>query len=1196
MLTWTANTEPDLARYRVLRDGALVATVTGSTSYTDAGLTNDTTYSYSLVAVDTHGNASPASAPPVSATPTDLTPPAVPTGVREVRGDQSVALSWNANTEPDLASYRVLRDGVEIATVIGATDFTDSGLTNYTTYVYTLVAVDTHGNRSAPSAPSSSTPTDLTPPAVPTGLVATRGDGRVTLSWTANTESDLASYRVLRDGVEVATVTGSTGYLDAGLVNDRTYAYALVSVDVEGNRSAASSPAVPATPTDLTPPAMPTGFTGTSGDGQVTLTWTANTDGDLAGYVLRRDGVDVASLSGTSYTDTGLVNDRVYRYTLVAFDGHANRSAESPAVTLTPTDLSAPAVPTGLAATSGDGQVVLTWTANTESDLAGYVLRRDGVDVAAVTGTSYTDTGLVNGTTYSYTLVAVDTHGNRSAASSPSVSATPTDQTAPEAPTGLVATPGDGQVSLSWTANTEPDLASYRVLRDGVEIATVSGTSYTDAGLVNDTTYSYTLVAVDSGGNRSVPSPTVTGTPTDLTPPAAPTGLVATRGDGGATLSWTANTEPDLASYRVLRDGVEIATVTGASFTDTGLTQDTAYRYTLVAVDTHGNRSLPSTGVDVTPTDLTPPAAPTGLVATRGDGQVLLSWTANTDPDLADYVLQRDGVDIASLSGTSYPDTGLVNDQPYSYTLVAFDAHGNRSAPSPVVTATPTDLTPPAAPTGLVVTGSENHVSLSWTANTESDLASYRVLRDGVEIATVTGTTYDDTSVTQDITYRYTLVAVDTHGNRSLTSAGVDATPTDLTAPAAPADVVATAGERQVGLSWTASPESDVAGYRVLRDGVQIATSTGPSTVLTGLAPGVAVDLTVVAVDVHGNVSDPSATVTATPYDHTAPAVPTGVTGQPGNTTATISWQPVSDVDVVGYRVLRDGVQVATESGTSTTVTGLTNGTSYGFTVVAVDPYGNASAASVSVTVVPVAPAAGTVPATGSGETGGLAASRDGRFVVIGTRAPLDPSDTNTAYELYVLDRTAGAATRIAPLPANATGAGDCDQHRCARHQQRRPVRGAGHHGSAAAGRHQQPARRLPLRRHREDLGAGQRPGRGHGEPVGGRHRAAERVLHLRHEPVGGGQRGRRPGALLLRPQRPGAGGHQRRRRRLRQAHVHRCGHPGVDHGHRREPAPQRHRTGAGADPGRPVRALPGHRQQRPDGAVPQDAVRRRGR
>ncbi len=230
-------------------------------------------------------------------------------------------------------------------------------------------------------------------------------------------------------------------------------------------------------------------------------------------------------------------------------------------------------------------------------------------------------------------------------------------------------------------------------MRDGLEIAVIPAgtTAYVDAGLANDTTYSYTLAAVDNHGNRSADSAPVPATPTDLTAPAAPTGLTAVRGDGRVSLSWAANSEPDLANYRLLRDGVEVATVSGTSHVDTGLTNDTAYTYRLVAVDTHGNRSVSSSPVTATPTDLTAPTVPTGLAAVRGDQQVTLSWTANAQSDLADYRLLRDGLEIAVVAAgvTSYVDAGLTNDTTYSYTLAAVDTHGNRSADSAPVPATP---------------------------------------------------------------------------------------------------------------------------------------------------------------------------------------------------------------------------------------------------------------------------------------------------------------------------------------------------------------------------------------------------------------------------------------------------------------------------------------------------------------------------
>lgn len=94
--------------------------------------------------------------------PADTAAPAAPGGLGATGGAGSVTLTWTANTEPDLAGYRVLRDGVQIASPGKVTTFTDTGLTGATTYAYTLQAIDTSGNVSAASAPASATTTAST--------------------------------------------------------------------------------------------------------------------------------------------------------------------------------------------------------------------------------------------------------------------------------------------------------------------------------------------------------------------------------------------------------------------------------------------------------------------------------------------------------------------------------------------------------------------------------------------------------------------------------------------------------------------------------------------------------------------------------------------------------------------------------------------------------------------------------------------------------------------------------------------------------------------------------------------------------------------------------------------------------------------------------------------------------------------------
>ncbi|WP_180357733.1 fibronectin type III domain-containing protein [Streptomyces sp. NP160] len=970
--------------------------------------------------------------------------PAPPSRVDLTVLDGRLSASWPASSESSVRGYSVTATAGSTTRDFGEqqSGYTLDGLANGTAWTVSVRTVTYDSGFLGIGAQGPFTGTEArtataTPAALsPTGLAITSADRQLTLSWSAPADPTVNGYQVWSGGRQIATTSASTrSYTQTGLVNGQTYSAAVRATYSSGHVSADSASAS-GVPRDSVAPAAPTGLVATRGDGRVALSWAANSEYDLSGYRVLRGGTAVATTAaGTrSFTDTGLTNDTAYSYALQALDTSGNAStASSPAVTATPTDLTPPSVPTGLTATRGDGSVALAWTANPEGDLASYRVLRDGTAVATVTAptTTWSDTGLTNGRTYQYALQAVDTHGNASAASSPAASATPADTTPPAVPTGLAAVRGDTQVSLTWTANTEADLDGYDLFRDGVRVqGAVLGagaTSFTDTGLTNDTRYTYTLRARDHAGNSSPSSAGVSATPTDLTPPAVPSPPSAVAGDGVVSLSWTPSSESDLASYQVLRDGVVIATVTRPTTTydDRSVTNGTAYGYALAAVDTHGNASAASSpAVSATPRDLTPPAVPTGVSAARGDGRVVLSWTAGSESDLASYRVLRDGVEVAAVTvpATTYTDTGLTNDTAYQYSVAAYDAAGNGSAASsPQVSATPTDLTPPAAPSGVASTAGDGAVEVTWQANTEPDLASYRVYRDGQLVTTITvvaapGTTpssYRDTGLANGAPHTYAVTAVDTHGNESTTST-TGATPVDTTAPGAASGLTAAPADQQVALTWTASPDGDVATYRVLRDGVEVATVAAPATshTDTGLANGRAYSYAVVAVDAAGNRSAPSGATTTTPRDAVAPAAPTAVSATPGSGSATVRWTAPADTDLAGYRVLRaDGTTAGSVSApaTSLVVSGLTNGTTYTFRVVVTDTSGNTSTASASVSVTP---AAASVPASGAGQSGALAVSRDGRWVVVATAAKLETTDTNRASDLYRIDTTGAEPPR----------------------------------------------------------------------------------------------------------------------------------------------------------------------------------------
>jgi chitodextrinase len=289
------------------------------------------------------------------------------------------------------------------------------------------------------------------------------------------------------------------------------------------------------------------------------------------------------------------------------------------------------------------------------------------------------------------------------------------------------------------------------------------------------------------------------------------------------------------------------------------------------------------------------------------------------------------------------------------------------------------DTIAPSTPAGLTASAvSSSRINLSWKAATDNvGVIRYRVYRNGVQVAYVPGTSDADTGLSPATTYSYTVAAYDAAGNASAQSSAVSATtkaPADIQPPSIPANLAATVvSSSQIDLSW--SPATDnvgVTGYRVYRNGTLVASPTGTSVSITGLSASTTYSFTVSAVDAAGNVSAPSAPVSATTQglaDTSPPTTPTGLAASAVTSTSlTLSWNAATDnVGVTGYRVYRGGTLVASPGATSVSITGLSASTTYSFTVSAVDAAGNTSAPSASLSVTTLTPPDTTAPSTPAG-------------------------------------------------------------------------------------------------------------------------------------------------------------------------------------------------------------------------------------
>ncbi|MEO5925375.1 MAG: DUF1800 family protein [Bryobacteraceae bacterium] len=577
--------------------------------------------------------------------------------------------------------------------------------------------------------PSSTPPPNPNPtptpqlPGTPTGLSATPGSGKITLTW--NSVSGADSYMVYRGSSSASMALFAPGviltnFIDLNTPNGTMFYYRVAAVagSTVGQQSTPVNAMAQAAPIPTPVPAIPTGLAATPGNGQVSLLWSAVSG--ATGYKVFRStssslpGEQIASgLTSTSFLSTGLTNGTPYFFRVAASNAGGN-SDPSPPVPATPVAPPAPppppAVPTGLAAIPGNAQVALSWTA--VSGATGYSLYRSttagaqGDLIMTLAGTSFNNTSLTNGTMYYYRVASSNANG--SSVPSAQVSAKPVAPPVPPAPIGLGATAGNAEVTLTWTGSDAATTYNvYRGTVSGAQAATpimtgITGLTFKDTGLTNNTTYYYKVAGVNTNGPSAM-SNQASAKPVAPPAPPAPTGLAATAGNTEVTLNWVAS--DGAVSYNVYRgtaSGAQGATpimtgITLLTFKDTGLVNNTTYYYKVAAVNTNGTSTM-SNQASAKPVPPPPPGAPAGFSASAGNAQVTLNWGAVTGAlSYNIYRGTRTGGqgDVPLMTGITtltFLDTAVTNGATYFYKVAAVSGSG-LGTKSVEVSAVPT---PPA--------------------------------------------------------------------------------------------------------------------------------------------------------------------------------------------------------------------------------------------------------------------------------------------------------------------------------------------------------------------------------------------------------------------------------------------------------------------------------------------------------------------
>ncbi|SFM13148.1 Pectate lyase [Paenibacillus sp. 1_12] len=919
-----------------------------------------------------------------------------------------VRKQWQNSSKTDVYYDLGTSDGTTITwTNINGKSITDANvLQNQTMYVGfavgkapisasfdSVTVINSYIGNTNPTLVASLTLVAPTPTAVP-------ADGQVALSW--NNVTNATYYNVYRSTSSGGTYTkintsqiSSTSYIDTAVTNGQNYFYIVKSAN--SLQESVSSDEVSARPAIPAAIAAPTTFTATAGNASVVLAWSSVSE--ATNYKIKRGSAsggpytDLTTVTGTtySYTDSSVVNGTTYYYVVSALKA-AVESANSNQAAATPVAQSLPTSPSNLVTWAGDAQMSLSW--GSVSGAASYNVKRSVTAggpyttiATNVTGTSFNNTGLTNGTAYYYVVSAVNVIGE--GVNSNEVSGRPgaflinddfENSTLGAEPNGYISIANAADVAINNISVinnnnlTNKYYSPTEALPANNKSVNIPGNS-TNVFWINDNanasrrggfTNTFTTISGKKGLTAQLDfmEPTLIGD-------SYPLELLDSSGKTVLSLSVT-----NLGALTTVSKGIwynlKFVTDTGTNTADFYMNGVYKGNYTFTTQDTNiaklqartAGSSLGSLYLDNIKVYQQAVTIPQKLTAGGGNNISELNWNAASGVDA--YNVYRSSASggtyilvASNVPSNSYTDTGLANDINYYYKVTAVSASGE-SEYSNETFATPNSVAPPEAPTGLSAVVRDSQITLNWNSSTNATYYTLQrsttpngpftqLLLNGSQ--KLTGTTYLDTNLTDGTPYYYQIAAGNIGGLSPF--AGFSNSQTTVT-PTAPLDTPvllnAMPTNNKVDLSWSSVKQATY--YNVKRSTVNggpyttIAANVNGTSYLDSTAANSTTYYYVVTAANTWLESMISNQLKATPYAPVlgAPNKPTGFVAIADDGSVKLSWNAISGV--TSYNVKRGTVSggpystVASSTQASYEDNAVINGTTYYYVVSAVNTNG----------------------------------------------------------------------------------------------------------------------------------------------------------------------------------------------------------------------------------------------------------------